>query len=522
MTVPLVLPPVVGGVALFLVARPARASLGRWLYEPFGVTIPFTTAGRRDRRDVRRHAVPGHQRRGRAAGRRRPLRGRRRHARRRPLDDVPPGHPAAGRARASPPARCSAGRGRWASSARRSPSPATSPGRRRPCRSPSTWPCSATPRRRSCCRWCCSSSRWPRCCCCATAGWAGPGSPRMSLDAHVVVQRGIARRSTSTSRSPTARCSPSSARTAPASPRCCGCSPGCCRRTAGRVVVDGTAVWDDAGGGTCPPHRRALGMVFQDHLLFPHLSVTDNVAFGLRTRGAPDGGRPGGRRAAGWTGSGWRARATAGPASSPAARPSGPRWPGRSSATRGVLLLDEPLSALDARTRLTVRAELRRHLAEFRGQHGAGHPRPGRRDGAGRPGGRRRGRPGRPGRHARRGRAGRRAPTTSPGWSACRCCPAPATGRTVAARRRRRGRRRRGGRAGRCSPPSARSRSRSTWSGPTGSPRNVWPATLVGATPHGADGALRAGGRGAADRRRHRDRLRRAAAWRRARRSGRR
>ena len=137
--------PVVGGVALFLVLG-RQGIIGSWLDDTFGITIPFTTHRRRHRRDVRRHAVPRDQRRGRAAGRRRPVRGRRRHARRRPVDDVPPRHPAAGRARASPPARCSAGPGRWASSAPRSPSRATSRGRRRRCRWRSTWRCSATPR----------------------------------------------------------------------------------------------------------------------------------------------------------------------------------------------------------------------------------------------------------------------------------------------------------------------------------------------------------------------------------------
>jgi molybdate transport system ATP-binding protein len=133
----------------------------------------------------------------------------------------------------------------------------------------------------------------------------------------------------------------------------------------GSVVLDGTTVWDDDGAHV-PAHRRALGMVFQDHLLFPHLSVTENVAFGLRTRGVR---KPDARAAA----EAWLTRV--------GLDGLGGRRPGQLSGGQAqraalaralvgdprVLLLDEPLSALDARTRLTVRAELRRHLAEFAG-----------------------------------------------------------------------------------------------------------------------------------------------------------
>ena len=133
----------------------------------------------------------------------------------------------------------------------------------------------------------------------------------------------------------------------------------------GRVVVDGDQVWDSPGEHR-PAHRRSLGMVFQDHLLFPHLSVTDNVAFGSRSRGA-------GRAAARAAAAPWLERVgLAG---------LGDRRPGELSGGQAqraalaralvgeprVLLLDEPLSALDARTRLTVRAELRRHLTDYAG-----------------------------------------------------------------------------------------------------------------------------------------------------------
>src|SRR4030095_4934384 len=51
--------------------------------------------------------------------------------------------------------------------------------------------------------------------------------------------------------------------------------------TAGRILVDG----EDVTGR--PPHLRGLGVVFQSYALFPHLSVYENVAFGLRERRMP-------------------------------------------------------------------------------------------------------------------------------------------------------------------------------------------------------------------------------------------
>ncbi len=55
---------------------------------------------------------------------------------------------------------------------------------------------------------------------------------------------------------------------------------------AGRVVLAGTEVSGDRGG--LPPERRRIGVVFQDHSLFPHLTVAENIAFGLHDRKGPE------------------------------------------------------------------------------------------------------------------------------------------------------------------------------------------------------------------------------------------
>ncbi|WP_063770689.1 ABC transporter ATP-binding protein [Streptacidiphilus carbonis] len=137
---------------------------------------------------------------------------------------------------------------------------------------------------------------------------------------------------------------------------------------AGRLALDGRTLEEPAARLRVPTEQRPVGVVFQDYLLFPHLSALDNVAFGLRARG---GHRRGSRAAARAEAAGWLDRV--GLAEQAGARPrslSGGQAQrvalARALAPRPrLLLLDEPMAALDARTRLDVRTQLRRHLAEF-------------------------------------------------------------------------------------------------------------------------------------------------------------
>src|SRR5439155_10730216 len=57
---------------------------------------------------------------------------------------------------------------------------------------------------------------------------------------------------------------------------------------AGLLPLTGGSIWlDDRRIDTVPPERRGFGMVFQNYALFPHLTVRNNVAFGLKMRRAP-------------------------------------------------------------------------------------------------------------------------------------------------------------------------------------------------------------------------------------------
>ncbi len=129
---------------------------------------------------------------------------------------------------------------------------------------------------------------------------------------------------------------------------------GLVRPERGSIVCDGETWLDRGRGVDWPPERRSVGLVFQEYALFPHLSVERNVAFGGAREPADLLRR---------LGIGHLARAKPGRLSGgERQRVALARALGRGPK---VLLLDEPMSALDPHTRAGVRGELRSLLAEL-------------------------------------------------------------------------------------------------------------------------------------------------------------
>jgi spermidine/putrescine ABC transporter ATP-binding subunit len=145
---------------------------------------------------------------------------------------------------------------------------------------------------------------------------------------------------------------------------------GCGKTTLLRLIAgfyaadEGEIRFDERRMNDVPPHERGIGMVFQNYALWPHMTVQDNVAYGLRLRKVPA------REIENRVGGVLEKVKLSG---------LGARYPGQLSGGQQqrvalaralvlnpkILLLDEPLSNLDAKIRVQVRAEIRKLQKEL-------------------------------------------------------------------------------------------------------------------------------------------------------------
>jgi len=134
----------------------------------------------------------------------------------------------------------------------------------------------------------------------------------------------------------------------------------------GRIELAGVLLDCPRQGVLVRPERRRVGVVFQDYLLFPHLTVIENIAFGPRSRNVA-------RKAALARAQEWIEKLDLGGLEHRKPRELSGGQAQRVALARALaadpqlLLLDEPLAALDVTTRTRLRRTLARHLEQFEG-----------------------------------------------------------------------------------------------------------------------------------------------------------
>ena len=141
------------------------------------------------------------------------------------------------------------------------------------------------------------------------------------------------------------------------------CVAGLEHPTSGKIVIGGTVYTDPQGGVLVPPRNRNLGMVFQSYAVWPHMTVRQNVAYPLKSRGVKGAAQDKAVKEA------LDLVELSTYADRPVTQLSGGQMQ-RVALARSmvyqpqILLLDEPLSNLDAQLRLRLRDDLRHHPLE--------------------------------------------------------------------------------------------------------------------------------------------------------------
>ena len=132
----------------------------------------------------------------------------------------------------------------------------------------------------------------------------------------------------------------------------------------GRIALDGRTLFDAAAGVNLPSRERQVGLLFQHHALFPHMTVEENIAFGLRRLDRDEQARRVSEQIAAMRLSGLERRYPAQLSGGQQQRVALAR---ALAPQPGALLLDEPFSALDTYLRSQLERQLHETLSNYRG-----------------------------------------------------------------------------------------------------------------------------------------------------------